>query len=76
MYNFIKSGPDSKNSYTILRTVMQQIDFSAKGIKFTYQMMPLQFHYYAFKIHQCTKHPIQALLLSKITPKPARLEIW
>lgn len=45
--------PDSKNSYTILKSVMKSVDFGAKGIKFTYQMIPLQFHYYAFKIHQC-----------------------
>jgi len=31
---------------------MKSIDFSAKGIKFTYQIIPLQFHYYAYKIHQ------------------------
>jgi hypothetical protein len=68
------SGPDSKDSYTILRTVMQTIDFSAKGIKFTYQMIPLQFHYYAFKIHQCTNRPTQALLLCRIMPTRARPE--
>lgn len=52
MYFKDNLGPDSKNSYTILKSVMKTVDFGAKGIKFTYQMIPLQFHYYAFKIHQ------------------------
>jgi hypothetical protein len=33
---------------------MKNIDFAQKGVKFTFQMIPLQFHYYAFKIHQST----------------------
>lgn len=31
---------------------MRNIDFAAKKIKFTFQMIPLPYHFYAFKIHQ------------------------
>lgn len=58
-------GPDSKHSYGVLKEVMKTIDFGQKGIKFTFQMIPLQFHYYAFKIHQCTITSIKVLPTSK-----------
>lgn len=52
MYVVSEQGPDSKNSYNVLKNVMKTIDFAAKKIKFTYQIMPLPFHFYAFKLHQ------------------------
>ena len=36
--NNLPSGPDSKHSYGVLKEVMRTIDFSQKGIKFTYQI--------------------------------------
>lgn len=35
-----------------MRNVMKTVDFAAQGIKFTYQHVPLPYHFYAFKIHQ------------------------
>jgi len=33
---------------------MKTIDFEQKGIKFTFQHVPLPYHFYAYKIHQGT----------------------
>ena len=55
MYVVYDEGPDSKRSYNELKNVMKTIDFAAKKIKFTFQIMPLPFHFYAFKLHQGKK---------------------
>jgi hypothetical protein len=52
MYHIDYSGPDSKASYDIMRNVMKTVDFVSKGIKFTFQHVPLPYHFYAFKITQ------------------------
>ena len=52
MFFYIYLGPDSKNSYNVLKNVMRNIDFAAKKIKFSFQMVPLPYHFYAFKLHQ------------------------
>lgn len=44
--------PDSKASYLTLKDVFKTIDLAQQSIKFTYQFIPLQFHFYAFKITQ------------------------
>ena len=52
MYVVYDEGPDSKRSYNELKNVMKTIDFAAKKIKFTFQIMPLPFHFYSFILHQ------------------------
>ena len=60
-------GPDSKASFNTMMSVMKTIDFRAKGIKFTFQHVPLPYHFYAFKLHQGTTSHIQPSFTSKIT---------
>ena len=63
MFIQIYLGPDSKDSYNVLKSVMRNIDFAAKKIKFTFQMVPLPYHFYAFKIHQGKTNKIQPFTL-------------
>jgi len=51
MYSFHHLGPDSKNSYNVWRDIQRTVDLSNRRVQLTYQVMPLQFHYYAFKLH-------------------------
>ncbi|CAM6004629.1 unnamed protein product [Sphagnum balticum] len=51
MYPSNYPGPDSKNSYFAWRDVWKSIDLVRQGVKLTFQEAPLQFHYYAFKLH-------------------------
>ena len=44
-------GPDSKDSFNVLRNVIKTVDFKRIGVKLTFQMIPLQFHHYAYKLH-------------------------
>lgn len=51
---FYLIGPDSKESFNALRNVIKTVDLKRIGVKLTFQMIPLQFHHYAFKIHTGT----------------------
>lgn len=69
LYKWYHSGPDSKESYGIMRNVMKTVDFAAKGIKFTYQHIPLSYHFYAFKVHQGNQLPIQPSSMYRKQPQ-------
>lgn len=50
MYDFIYLGPDSKSSDATLQSVFKTISMTKSSIKFTYNLFPLPYHLYAFKI--------------------------
>ena len=56
---FLNSGPDSKSSDSILESVFKTIPPSKNSIRFTYNMFPLPYHIYAFKLTQGGYLPIQ-----------------
>lgn len=60
-------GPDSRDSYNILKNVMKTVDFNEKGIKFTFQHVPLPYHFYAYKIHQGKYVKISSFYLYSVT---------